>query len=79
MSSFGEQRYGHRLRLVGGMDLRVMSQSSVAVEREIMEVVPPLLAEGGYIPLLDGRVRKGMSFENYVLYRQLLSELAGGR
>jgi hypothetical protein len=28
------------------------------------EKVPPLLAEGGYIPILDGRVRVDIPFDN---------------
>jgi hypothetical protein len=70
------QQYGSELRLIGGLDLRVMTQDRAAVEREVLEKVPPLLAEGGYIPFLDGRVRKGMPFQNYAHYRHLLRELA---
>ena len=68
--------YGRDLRLVGGIDLRVLSQDWSAVEREVMRLVPPLLEQGGYIPFLDGRVRRGASFENYVRYREMLRELA---
>jgi len=45
--------------------------------REIEEKVPPLLEDGGYIPLADGRVREDVPFENYVCYRQLLERLIG--
>jgi hypothetical protein len=71
--------YGRQLRLIGGLDLRVMSHDPGAIEREVADVADPLLAEGGYIPLLDGRVRKGVPHENYVHYRQLLSDRAEGR
>jgi uroporphyrinogen decarboxylase len=70
------RQYGPELRLLGGLDLRVMTQDRLAVTREVLDKVPPLLAQGGYIPFLDGRVRKGMPFENYALYRQLLQSLA---
>jgi hypothetical protein len=70
-------QYGPQLRLIGGLDLRVMTRDRAAVEREVMDKVPPLLAEGGYIPFLDGRVRKGAPFDNYARYRQLLRTLAG--
>jgi hypothetical protein len=69
--------FGHELRLIGGLDLRVMNCDRDAVERHITDVAAPLLAEGGYIPLLDGRVRRGMPYGNYVRYRQLLASLAG--
>jgi hypothetical protein len=68
--------FGHELRLIGGLDLRVMSCDCDAVERQVMDVAAPLLAEGGYIPLLDGRVRRGVPYGNYVHYRQLLAGLA---
>jgi hypothetical protein len=40
-------------------------------------IVPPLLAQGGYIPLADGRVRKDVPFANYAYYRRLLEEMTG--
>jgi hypothetical protein len=38
-------------------------------------VVPPLLKDSGYIPLLDGRVREYVPYENYDFYRGLLQEM----
>jgi hypothetical protein len=40
-----------------------------------MDVVPPLLEEGGFIPLADGRVREDVSFNNYVFYRKLMESV----
>ncbi len=34
--------------------------------------MPPLLAQGGYVPLADGRVRANVPLENYLYYRRLL-------
>jgi uroporphyrinogen decarboxylase len=70
------QQYGRDLRLMGGLDLRVMRLGRAAVRREVMDTVPPLLEHGGYIPFLDGRIRKGMPFDSYAYYRRLLQELA---
>ena len=42
---------------------------------ELEKWVPPLLGDGGYIPLADGRVRKDMPFENYAYYRRLLKQV----
>jgi hypothetical protein len=36
-----------------------------AIRRELEEKPLPLLVEGGYVPLADGRVRKDVPFENY--------------
>lgn len=69
------REYGRDLRLIGGIDLDVVHHDKDAIRREIEEKVPPLLAEGGYIPLADGRVREDVPFENYVYYRRLLEKV----
>jgi hypothetical protein len=69
------RQYGRDLRLIGGIDLDVLHRGKEAIRREIEEKAPPLLADGGYIPLADGRVRKGVPFENYAYYRQLLAQI----
>ena len=67
--------FGHDLRLIGGIDLDVLREGKEAIRREIEEKVPPLLEQGGYVPLADGRVRVDIPLENYLYYRQLLEEL----
>jgi len=69
------REFGRNLRLIGGIDLDALRKDKAAIRREIEEKVPPLIAEGGYIPLADGRVRADVPFENYVYYRQLLEEV----
>jgi hypothetical protein len=69
------REFGRDLRLIGGIDLDALRQGKGAIRREIMEKVVPLLADGGYVPLADGRVREDVPFENYVYYRQLLQEV----
>jgi len=64
------------LRLVGGIDVRVLEADRAAVEAEVMRVVPPLLEQGGYVPMVDGRVRRYVPYENYRAYRELIRELA---
>ncbi len=71
------RHFGRRLRLIGGIDLDVLSAGREAIRREILAKVPPLLAEGGYIPLADGRVRADVPFHAYVYYRRLLEEASG--
>ena len=67
--------HGRHLRLIGGIDLDAMTHGPSAIHKEIMEKVPPLLHQGGYIPLADGRVRRTVSFSNYRYYRRLLEHL----
>lgn len=71
------REFGKRLRLIGGIDLDVLRQGREAIRRELEEKVPPLLEQGGYIPIADGRVRPNIPFENYVYYRQLLEKITG--
>jgi len=72
------REFGKELRLIGGIDLNVLRYGKEAIKREVEEKVPPLLADGGYVPLADGRVRDDVSFENYSYYRQLLKEVVAG-
>jgi uroporphyrinogen decarboxylase len=69
------REFGRDLRLIGGIDLDALRHNKDAIRREIEEKVPPLIADGGYVPLADGRVRADVPFENYVYYRQLLEEV----
>ena len=75
------REFGRDLRLIGGIDLDTLLDSQDAIRREMEQNVPPLLAEGGYIPLADGRVRENVPFENYAYYRRLLEKLTqrGGK
>jgi uroporphyrinogen decarboxylase len=72
------REFGRDLRLIGGIDLDALRHDKEAIRREIEEKVPPLLTEGGYVPLADGRVREDVPFENYVYYRRLLERVTRG-
>jgi hypothetical protein len=69
------REFGRDLRLIGGIDLDALRLDKEAIRREVEEKVPPLLADGGYVPLADGRIREDVPFENYVTYRQLLEKV----
>jgi len=69
------QEYGRDLRLIGGIDSDSLRQTQQDIYRSVMEVVPELLEDGGFIPLADGRVREDVSFDNYIYYRQLLESI----
>ena len=69
------RQFGRELRLIGGVDVDTLLLSRDAIRREIKTKVPPLLAQGGYVPLADGRVRVNVPWENYVYYRQVLEEV----
>jgi uroporphyrinogen decarboxylase len=69
------KQFGKDLRLIGGIDLDALRHSKDRIYSELNEKLPPLLAEGGYVPLADGRVREDVPFENYLYYRELLQKL----
>ena len=66
--------FGRDLKLIGGIDLDALRDGKAAI-RKAIEMVTPLVADGGYIPLADGRVRAEVPYENYMYYRKLLSEI----
>lgn len=72
------KEFGRDLRLIGGIDLDALRQGKEAIKREIETNVPPLIEDGGYVPLADGRVREDVPFENYVYYRELLQKITQG-
>ena len=72
------KEFGKELRLIGGIDLDVLRQGKNEIRKEMETKVPELICQGGYIPLADGRMRKEISYENYVYYRKLLKELTTG-
>ena len=69
------KEFGRDLRLLGGIDLDALRQGKQAIRREIEEKVPPLISDGGYVPMADGRIRQDISFENYSYYRNLLEKI----
>jgi hypothetical protein len=71
------QEFGNDLSLIGGIDSDSLRQTKEDITRAVMEVVPPLLESGGFIPLADGRVREDVPFENYLYYRKLLELTTG--
>ena len=73
------EAFGPDLRLIGGIDLDVLLGGKEAIRREILAKVPPLLEQGGYVPLADGRVRSNVPFESYRYYRELLAQVCEGR
>ena len=72
------REFGRDLRLIGGIDLDALRLDKEAVKREVYEKVPPLLADGGFVPLADGRVRPDLPLENYLYYRRLLEKVTQG-
>ncbi len=69
------REFGRDLRLIGGIDLDSLKIGKESIRAEVLRKVPTLLEEGGYVPLADGRIRVDVPYENYMYYRQLLTEI----
>ena len=69
--------YGHDLLLWGGMDKRALAAGKDAIRTEVLSKVPPLIAEGGYIPGVDHGVPPDVSWENFCYYTNLLKQVYG--
>jgi len=67
--------FGRNLGLIGGVDVDAILAGEGPIMRELDGKVKPLLAEGGYVPLADGRIRANCPLSNYSFYRKKL--LAG--
>jgi uroporphyrinogen decarboxylase len=72
------REFGRDLRLIGGIDLDALRTGKEAIRQEIETKVPPLVADGGYVPLADGRVREDVTFEHYAYYRETLRRVLEG-
>jgi hypothetical protein len=72
------REFGRDLRLIGGIDLDALRKDKETIQREMEEKVLPLVADGGYVPLADGRVREDVTIENYLYYRKLLEKITQG-
>ena len=72
------REFGRDLRLIGGIDLDALRHDKERIRYEMEEKVQPLVADGGFIPLADGRVREDVPLENYLYYRHLLEKMTQG-
>jgi uroporphyrinogen decarboxylase len=68
------QIVGPNLTLIGGIDSDVLREDTGAI-RQAIAAVQPLVEEGHFIPLVDGRVREDVPYPNYAFYRQELRKI----
>jgi hypothetical protein len=71
------RRHGTRMAYIGGIDKRALAAGGETMRAEVLRVVPPLLAEGGFIPACDHAVPPDVSWPNFVAYTRLLAQLTG--
>ena len=63
-----------KLGLIGGIDTGVLHLGQDEM-RKAIEAILPLVEQGGFIPLLNGRVREDVTYQAYTDYRNLLEAL----
>jgi uroporphyrinogen decarboxylase len=64
-----------RLQMIGGIDKRKLIAGRAAIDEELASKVPEVLRTGGYIPTMDGGAPPDLSWENWVYYREQLTDL----
>ncbi len=71
------KQHGKQLLLIGGIDKRVLRDgcSKQDIENEVRSKVEPLVAEGGYSPLVDHAVPPDVPFRNFRYYMDLINEI----
>jgi hypothetical protein len=62
------------LLLIGGLDSRVLLRGPDEIRAEVMNIVPPLLERGHYLPTIDDNPRENVPYASYLAYRQVLNE-----
>lgn len=65
------ERFGRDLRMMGGVDKRILVEGPAAIEAEI-ERIAPLVREGGYVPFCDHHVPPDVPLAHYHHYLNTL-------
>ena len=63
-----------RLLMQGGIDKTKIALGREAIDAELEAKLPPLLSQGGYIPCCDHLVPPDVSWENFVYYRERVTD-----
>ncbi|MEA3336013.1 MAG: uroporphyrinogen decarboxylase family protein [Chloroflexota bacterium] len=71
------QVFGPSLRLWGGVDKRVLTQGSAAID-EHLRTLQPLIEQGGFIPTVDHTVPPDVSWSNFQHYMASKDKLLRG-
>jgi hypothetical protein len=71
------KKFGTSLRLAGGVDKRVLATDADAIDRHL-ELLRPVIQEGGYIPQVDHLVPPDVSYDNFCHYMDTKRSLLAG-
>jgi hypothetical protein len=70
------KEYGRDIVMWGNVDKRSVAKGKKAIDAEI-ERLAPVVAQGGFIPLIDHGVPEDISYENYLYYLERRKEVTG--
>ena len=73
------KKYGRDLLLWGGIDKRALARDRKSIEEELLHKLPPLLEDGGYIPMLDHTVPPDVPYENWLFYLEQKRKIVEGK
>lgn len=68
--------YGKNIVMWGNVDKRALAKGKEAIDTELNRLAP-LVAEGGFIPLVDHAIPEDVSYENYLYYLEQRRKLCG--
>ena len=69
--------FGPQLILAGGIDKMEIAKGRKAIDAELEAKIPPMLAQGGYIPFLDHAIPPDISYADFMYYLERKLELMG--
>jgi hypothetical protein len=72
------RQYGQEIVMWGNVDKRALVKGVEAIDAE-MDRLAPVVAQGGFIPLVDHGVPEDISYENYLYYLERRKEITGYR
>jgi uroporphyrinogen decarboxylase len=64
------------LQILGGIDKKELAAAPERIYAELERRIPAMIEKGGYIPMGDHQIPPDVSWENYLLYRRRVAELA---
>jgi hypothetical protein len=70
------QIYGQQIVMWGNVDKRALTQGKQAIDAEIARLAP-VVAQGGFIPLVDHGVPDDVPYQNYLYYLAQRKKLTG--
>lgn len=63
------------LALAGGIDKMELAKDRAAIDAEVYAKIPPLVEQGGYLPIIDHAVPPDISLDNFRYYLEVKTRL----